>query len=426
MAESNGTAANGQAAPSPEVKALQEAQAVQKAKNDLLTAQKAGVELERQLATASVTGGSQTPLTGNTTVTDAGHLAKLVAYHSLRKAAAKAAEQINQVLTDATEKPSILIVDKLNLLEQHALLQAVQTQLASAAASVQAQVKANEALKPPTKQPEVQPPPPPAEGGEGGEIGQLIVATPHEEAALALPAMAGAGLLLGNVTTAITALSGAVGAAAGVAAWFRNEYTITGQSVEIQQNTAKLLMASALKGRKVFLAGFQPTVNSDLLGALEALVKDIHTLIQSTASLAGRASQLDPGELKTAMNTMLSVSKTLLETINTLVDGLLAQPAVGAESKLMRALVAEQMSKGAVACSHYLYVQVEASGGQAVTEKSLWHSGRVTYAGGGVLSYLLTDRTGCVVAADALPMFSTMTMRNGKEATAVEDVPLPQ
>ena len=71
-------------------------------------------------------------------------------------------------------------------------------------------------------------------------------------------------------------------------------------------------------------------------------------------------------------------------------------------------------------------MQVEATGGQTVTEKSLGHSGRVTYAGGGALSYVLADREGCIVAADALPMFSKMTMRNGKEATEMEDVLLPE
>ena len=39
---------------------------------------------------------------------------------------------------------------------------------------------------------------------------------------------------------------------------------------------------------------------------------------------------------------------------------------------------------------------------------------------------MLADKDGSIVAADVLPMFSTMTMRNGKEATEMEDVLLPE
>ena len=59
------------------------------------------------MTSAGVTPGSQSPLTSGTTGSDGGHLANLVAYHSLRRAAAKAGEQINQALTDATENPKI-------------------------------------------------------------------------------------------------------------------------------------------------------------------------------------------------------------------------------------------------------------------------------------------------------------------------------
>lgn len=426
MAESNGTAANGQAAPSPEKKALDEAKAIQDAKNALLTSQKAGIELERQLASAGVTPGSQSPLTSGTTGSDGGHLANLVAYHSLRRAAAKAGEQINQALNDATEKPNILIVDSLNLIEQHALLQAVQAQVSSAVTSVKAQTKVNKALTDEAKASK-QPPPVLVEGVEEGLVKKAIEEMADEKEGLFVTAatLATGLTVAGNVTAAITALSGVVSAAAGVAAWFRNEYTIAGQTVAIQQVTARLLMASALKGRKVSLSGFQPKVNSGLLKTLKELVTEINALASCTAEMAGWASQLDAGNLKTEMSAVLTASKTLLETVNQLVDELLATPAAGAPSKMMRALMAEQMSREPVPYTHYLYVQVEASGGQTVTEKSLWNSGRVTYAGGGVLSYVLADRDGYIVAADVLPMFSTMTMRNGKEATEMEDV-LPE
>jgi hypothetical protein len=429
MAESNGTAANGQTAPTPEQKALQEAKATQDAKNALLTSQKEGVKLEREMASAGVTAVAQTPLTGVTTLTDAGHLAKLVAYHSLRRAAAEAGKQINQALNDATEKPNILIVDSLNLIEQHALLQTVQAQVSSAAALVKAQAKVNKALTKEAialKTPAAPPPVPPVEGEEEGEIDKTMAEMAQEEAARALPAAAGVGMMLGDATTAITALSGAVNAAAGVAALFRNEYTVTGQTVEIEQATARLLLAGALKGCRVFLAGFQPKVDSSLLKALKELGTEINALADCTAEMAGWANQLDAGEKKTEMSAMLTATKTLLETVNKLVDELLAAPAAGAPSKMMRALAAEQISRESDPHTHYLFVQVVASGGQTVTEKSLWHSGRITYAGGGALSYVLAGSDGCIVTADVLPMFSKMTMRNGTELTDVENVLLPE
>jgi len=427
MAESNGTAANGQAAPSPEKKALEEAKAIQDAKNALLTSQKAGIELERQLASAGVTPGSQSPLTNGTTGSDSGHLANLVAYHSLRRAAAKAGEQIVGALGDKKASASILIVDSLNLIEERALLQAVEAQVSSAAAVVKAQTKVNKALTD-TAKASIQPPPVLVEGEEEGLIEKAAEEAAVQEAgligaaALALPTAAAVLTGVGNAAVAVNALSGLVGAAAGVAAWFRNEYTIAGQTVEMQQATARLLLAGALKGCRVYLSGFQPKADSELANNLAALVKEISELADCAGTMAGLASQLDAGTLKSDMDAMFTASKTLLETVNKQVDELLAAPAADAQSKMMRALMAEQLSGASAPYTHYLYVQVEAGGGQTITEKSLWHSGRMTYAGGGVLSYVLADSDGCIAAADALPMFSTLTMRNGKEATAVENV----
>jgi hypothetical protein len=292
---------------------------------------------------------------------------------------------------------------------------------------VKAQADVNKALTEKAKAVK-QPPPVLVEGEEEGQIEKAAEEAAVQEAgligaaAVALPTAAAVLTGVGNAAVAVNALSGLVGAAAGVAAWFRNEYTIAGQTVEIQQATARLLLAGALKGCRVYLSGFQPKADSELAKNLAALVKEISELADCAGTMAGWASQLDASELKSDMDAMLTASKTLLETVNKQVDELLAAPAAGAQSKMMRALMAEQMSREPVPYTHYLYAQVEAGGGQTITEKSLWHSGRMTYAGGGALSYLLADRDGCIVAADALPMFSTLTMRNGKEATAVEDV----
>ena len=52
-----------------------------------------------------------------------------------------------------------------------------------------------------------------------------------------------------------------------------------------------------------------------------------------------------------------------------------------------------------------------------ITEKNLWRSGTTTFLGGAVLSYVLIDRQGRVVSADAVASVSELITTGGKGLT---------
>ena len=409
MVDNNETPRSEEALLDETGKAYLKAKATQEAKNALLVAQKQGAQLERELAAAGTTANLPPPLGGSATLNNTAQIARLVTHHALRHEAEKAGARIDHQLsagqTDRSRHAHLLIVDTLHLLEEQTALTAVQSQLASATRSVEKQLNENTARC------------------QALPLAQTA-ASEHaepEKAALSLLGAVGIGETLGTAAAMISALSNAAGAAASVASWFRREKTVDGLDLTVESTTAKLLLAHSIQHHKVSLAGFGLVKHSSLLQALTTLLEKLHELIDSAAQLSAQASSLPAGEQKTTLESALTASQLLLETVGKLIDGLTAAPPSGTVPALRRALTAEQMLDPSY--THFLYVQVEAAGGQSITDKSLWRSAQISYVGGGVLSYVLAETHGAIVAADVLPVFSTLT---NAEEPRIQNVVLPE
>ncbi len=408
MVDNNETPRSEEALLDETGKAYLKAKATQEAKNALLVAQKQGAQLERELAAAGTTANLPTPLGGSATLNNTAQIARLVTHHALRHEAEKAGARIDHQLsagqTDRSRHAHLLIVDTLHLLEEQTALTAVQSQLASATRSVEKQLNENTARC------------------QALPLAQTA-ASEHDEPdkAAALLGAVGIGETLGTAAAMISALSNAAGAAASVASWFRREKTVDGLDLTVESTTAKLLLAHSIQHHKVSLAGFGLVKHSSLLQALTTLLEKLHELIDSAAQLSAQASSLPAGEQKTTLESALTASQLLLETVGKLIDGLTAAPPSGTVPALRRALTAEQMLDPSY--THFLYVQVEAAGGQSITDKSLWRSAQISYVGGGVLSYVLAETHGAIVAADVLPVFSTLT---NAEEPRIQNVVLPE
>ena len=409
MVDNNGAPQSEDALLDETGKAYLKAKATQEAKNALLGAQKQGAQLERELATAGTTANLPTPLGGGATLNNTAQIARLVVHHALRHEAEKAGARIDQQLSarQTDRPPHLLIVDTLHLLEEQTALTAVQSQLASATRSVEKQLGENTARQQASPQPKTA-------GSETAE---------PEKAAIfsALLGAVGIGEALGTAAAMISALSNAAGAAAAVASWFRREKNVDGFDLTVENTTARLLLAHSIQQHKVSLAGFGLVKHSSLLQALTTLLEKLHELIDSAAQLAAQASSLPASEQRTTLEDALTASQLLLETVGKLIDSLTAAPPPGTVPALRRALTAEQMLDPTY--THFLYVQVEAAGGQTVTDKSLWRSAQISYVGGGVLSYVLAETHGTIVAADVLPVFSTLV---NAEEPRMQNVLLPE
>ena len=407
MVDNNETPRSEEALLDETGKAYLKAKATQEAKNALLVAQKQGAQLERELAAAGTTANLPTPLGGSATLNNTAQIARLVTHHALRHEAEKAGARIDHQLsagqTDRSRHAHLLIVDTLHLLEEQTALTAVQSQLASATRSVEKQLNENTARC------------------QALPLAQTAASEHAKLDKAALLGAVGIGETLGTAAAMISALSNAAGAAASVASWFRREKTVDGLDLTVESTTAKLLLAHSIQHHKVSLAGFGLVKHSSLLQALTTLLEKLHELIDSAAQLSAQASSLPAGEQKTTLESALTASQLLLETVGKLIDGLTAAPPSGTVPALRRALTAEQMLDPSY--THFLYVQVEAAGGQSITDKSLWRSAQISYVGGGVLSYVLAETHGAIVAADVLPVFSTLT---NAEEPRIQNVVLPE
>lgn len=387
------------------------------------TNQKALIDLEKQTAeaqrdafAAQLPTSTVTPLAGETTLgPNAGYLAELVAYQAIRRAVQKAADDISLRLKEKAPKLRILIVSSLDLVSAKTAFDLIFSQVTNWQTMLHSRVTANESLL----TLEV---PGDSQGG-AEETGEPL--SPNATAPVAALALAGIGAVAGTAGSIITAAGSLAGAAASVAALFRNDYTVVGRELSFKQEVIQSQIAHALSKFDVTLQGFQPRVTSDLLVHLQNCFNSRIELATDVARLGaridGRLSGANGAESETTKNALrdaMQESTALLTAWDQFVVGLTTASA-NVPSPLARALAAEELLDPDI--THYLYVNVTSSNSETQTEKSLWRSGRVTYRGGGVLNYVLVERSGTIVAADAQVAMSTLTVDLRDEPAGLVD-----
>ena len=386
------------------------------------TQQKALIDLEKQIAEAQrdafaarLPTATVTPLDGETTLgANTGYLAELVAYQAIRRAVQKAADGICQRLEETATKPRILIMPTLDLVSATTAYVLSLAQISQWQAVLHAQLTANRSL---LKSAE------PSDAHDGVE-------EPEEE--VDLIAGVGPALLLGAigpavdvVSRSITAAGSLAAAAASVAALFRNDYNVVGRELSFKQEVVQSQMAHALSKFDMTIHGFKSAAASDLLVRFQECFSSRIDLTKTAAQLGARVDvKLTGGDVSEVEETKNAL-KGAVQTSNTILTGWdqvvmdLTTPAAGGTTPLAKALAAEQLRAPDI--THYLYINVTSSGAESQTEKRLWLSGHITYQGGGILNYVLINRNGSIVAADAQVAMSTLTVNLGDKPAGLVD-----
>lgn len=406
-----------EAADKATLAALDQAKAIAERQKALMELEGQTAQAQRDAFVSRLPTATVTPLAGEMTLAEnTGYVAELVAYQAIRRAAQKAADDIRKRLNGSTPTPQILIVATLDLVNATTTIDLILAQVSHWQAALTAQLAINHSLL-------MLPPPQPQAALPDVQGAAEETAYSPPAAFSVLPAIGVAASLAGGVFTAAGSLAGS---AASVATFFRNNYTLTGRDLSFKQEVAQSLLAHALPEFDMTIAGFQPVATSALLLDLQRCISYRIDLAKSVALLGARADAkltgADAGEADETKNSL----KGAMEASNTLLIGwdefILALTTVGANSTsipLARALTAEQLRSPHI--THYLYINVASSGAEVHTEQSLWRSGRVTYQGGGILNYILIERSGRVVAADAQVVMSDLTTKFGNQPTGLVD-----
>ena len=344
-------------------------------------------------------------------------VAELIGYSVLGDATDGIAAELRQQLT-STDRVDVLLVDDLSLASSDAIYLQVRSQLELFRAKVDALVKA---LSPPTDQVQL------------------------------LPA-------------ASVAVGAAVSALPGLLSLFKRDVTVLGREFKIGASAVAASMVRSLArndGWRCYLHGFRPVPHAGVLESVKGLQERRDTLgelrlrhqiteVDAVApELASKRARLtlrqsdrdalarekaDTTEIDRELDRLtadlatlqarqdearivVGAAGTLIEAVDTFLTSLSVTPSGAKYPPIVGAALLEGLHSDEQSSPHYdyvLFVDVAFAGGESMYEQKVG-TDRVAHLAGCVVAYLVTDRSGVVVASGTRTEFGLETHKLNAE-----------
>jgi hypothetical protein len=373
-------------------KAEQKAEEAKIAQSELATAQaaKAKAEAEQAQAVAEQTKLKElfpsegiTKATGSITIgADAGYIAELAAYKAMECVAQNIADVVNK--KGGKEIKGILLTDSLEY--GYSDVQAVKMSLQLKSLGGLLEEQKNKIKNVP-------------------EIGE-------EEKKREMEMVEKLGLD-GGFGAALTAAPHVIGAMANILSYFQMDYSVTGKAVQIADDTLRAMVAGHIN-YPVYLTGFHniELQKSPILSRLEKCIKDrdklqqlmgkLNAIITAQEAAAGSEAK-DKG--KSPNELLYAESKSLFDAFNSFVEKITkveeGKTHAPLDEAVIREYLNEYMRKNNI--SHLLHLKVGSSKGEYITRKWLFNIiAKIWYMGGCVVSYVLAESNGKILASDSV------------------------
>ncbi len=433
---------------SPELAQLQKT-------SDLLTAQKSIAENQKAIAEAQAgtvaaqfPKGSVTPLEGEIKTDEKfGYTARLVSIQAMKSQAAIIADKIsllpdktkqlqlvkptnteqeednsNMPVLQGIEKPTkILIVNDLEYAAGDGPLWYVESSIDSLKSSAKTQKMTNQVLIESLGKLE-KPLLPSRAKRFGAEISDLVG---------------------GVATPGLTAVSRIVSSVAEIIGYIQVDYTIKGQEFTLDNQALVAAVAGNIRNTlPVVVENFYFSPDSEIINQYVSLIGSKQELDSVTEQLKSKIKGFDDDknriqelqkQLKDPNNKDNAKLKAELDTLNnkpnpppswtqnanaavTNSDALskaiaaFADAVTKATDEKTSILIKAALRKRVINLdiSHLLYLKIVSSGGEAMTLKSRFRSGKTAFVGGCAITYVLATVNGAIVNADTLPVLSQL------------------
>ena len=391
------------------LKQLEEQAALLAQQQAIAESEKAIAEAKKgKLAAELPAGAAAPPPEGHITTDDKfGYLAELVATDTLTRQAARLVAQVEQADLPAGSK--LLLVADPDVAAGDVPWLLVGQQLAALATALQNQIEANDA-----------------------HIESLLDTLAPQQEVLeglqpkGLPAVLAP--VVATLTPTLTAATAIVGAAATIANMFRADFDIKGQEISLNDTALHALVVGRVKKWPIYLPHLARVSQSPLLTEWSALGQQsrvLHNQLQrlrweiieplnqqmaafktKMASLPDAAKVIEETKIawleraQAVAETASKQTEALIAAFDESSKALMARPEGQAAAPLAQAILRERLND--LGITHLLYATIVSSGGEAITSKRWFVFGHTAFLGGSVVSYLLTDLNGAVVAADTL------------------------
>ncbi len=400
-------------------KLLEQQKAEALLRQEIAEAEKATAEAEKARQAAQLPTGAAKPLEGTITADDKfGYIADLTAYDAMMKMADAIAIKINN--SSLTPDAAILIVDSLDFFGADVQLLQLAKQLESWQQELQ---------------------------NQNAEIQKLL---PQK---IESPPGVGAEAL--SIAASLAMVSGILSATADIVGYFKIDYDVKGRTINLSTIALQSRVAGKIKNHSVHLLHFHRVESSPVVDAFHQCLQQRRDLIVQMAELKSHVIDPLPAQIATLKATIQSAETALTQLISpkddakiaelkstltqqrtelnnaetakaqadaastraeTLIKGfdefnqlITALPEGKSHSLLTAAAIQNHLNTQKI--THLLYLTIASSGGDIIIGKGLFQSGRVRFLGGAVVSYVLAQSDGKIVAADTLAELSDIKVR---------------
>jgi hypothetical protein len=377
---------------------------------------------------ASLPKGESKPLEGTVTTDEKfGYLATLVTYQVMRECATTIAKTITENKSLAGNPVKILIVDERNVAQSDLALVQVERQFAFFRAQFDVQVKQMDGLLQETVAAY-----PPAQGEAQLEVQQ--------------PDVGAGGLEMLPIAPLVPLLAAApavISSVADIVGYFKTDYTVKGQTVDLSGDALVAEVAGKIKGHHIQIFNFNLVEDSELVTRWSELVEQklaldrhkellkVQVVEPATARIASRKEEsaalqahldqltqpeeeaqrnairdqmdqrrqgivFDESLLDRAQRAVVNAN-TLAQAFGEFMTSLTSTSDPASQPLWLQTAVRQQIRRQGI--THLLYLKIVSSGGEAITKKSFLSSGQTSYLGGAAVAYVLAAADGKVELA---------------------------
>jgi hypothetical protein len=424
--------------------------------------QKAIAEAQRDAILASFPKGTTTPLEGDITTNDKfGYIAKLVAYESMKENAIKIANIINGLVDKTTKKnpasegktdegkgevnavrkkfgkeDKLLIVNDLDVASSDIALIQIESILELFADKIKTQIDTNETF--------------------------LQQNAPVVSKALPLAAAVLAPMIIPGIISSI----------ADIVGYFQTNYDIKGQDFTLDSQAILSVVAGKITEIPVYIYNFNLVEESEVLKSFKAtldlkqkldktvdrinaeIVKrktaEVKVIQDKIAELKKRSGELkdtqqdreekkrtlkidqenklleSPNEVITEANVNIANSQSLGKAFLEFADSATKSADSNTLPLMLKAALRKHIKTNGI--THLLNLKILSSGGEAITMKHrflFWRTNS-SFIGGSVISYILAEKNGLIIAADTVPGLARLNYQlSGKGLSDFKQIPLP-
>jgi hypothetical protein len=359
-------------------------------RKEIAEAQEAEAKAKKAKLEAEIPAGKSQPVEGKITADEkSGYVATLAAYTAMIAEAGNIADEVAKQNLGAS--PHLLIVDSLDFCALDVQLIQILSQLSFWEGELAAQIKGIqffiEMISPPSER--------------------------KEERGRVKAAFAGAPAFAGGIVSSI----------ADIVGYFRVDYDIKGQAISLSNTTLQALVARHIIGKNkcsVYLPAFHrfdlPSLEKiTVIVKLNECIKRKDELKTKIYELKGQLlsesveNKIKNGALKAkdiiGTEEACKKAEDVIKEFAEFNKAVTSVPQGGGYSPIVSAAIRQYLDD-IVKITHLLYLNVTSAGGEMVIGKGLFQWGKVGFLGGCVVTYVLADCSGQIVAANTFIGYS--------------------